>query len=40
MAKSKNLKDKEKYKIIEEELRKFNNLIEGHKELLAAMGKL
>ena len=40
MAKSRSLKDKEKYKIVEEELRKFNNLIKGHRELLAAMGKL
>jgi len=40
MAKSRSLKDKEKYKIVEEELNKFNRLIEGHRELLEAIGKL
>ncbi len=40
MVKSENLSDKEKYKIVEKELRKFNNLIEGHRGLLFAIGKL
>ena len=40
MAKSENSKDKEKYKIAEIELEKFNKLIEGHKKLLLAIGRL
>ncbi len=40
MAKLKNLKDKEKYKIVSEEIEEFNNLIKGHKKLLNAIGKL
>jgi len=40
MAKSKNLKDKIKYKIIEEELNSFNELIGNHRELLVAIGNL
>ena len=37
MAKS---RDKLRYKIIEEELAKFNKLIEGHRKLLIAIGNL
>ncbi len=40
MAKSENLSDKERYEIVEEEIIKFNSLIEGHKELLIAIGRL
>ncbi len=40
MAKSRNLKDKERYKIVAEELKKFSKLIEGHKKLLLAIGRL
>ena len=40
MAKSKNLKDEIRYKIVAEELERFNKLIEGHKKLLLAIGKL
>jgi hypothetical protein len=40
MAKSEDLKDKEKYKIVKEEIKRFNNLIEGHRNLLAAIGNL
>lgn len=37
MAKS---SDKLRYKIVEEELSKFNKLIEGHRKLLVAIGNL
>ena len=40
MAKSKNLKDKEKLKIIKKEIEKFNKLVKGHEKLLKAIGKL
>ena len=40
MVKSENLKDKEKYKILEQEIKEFNNLIKGHKKLLVAIGNL
>jgi len=40
MAKYANLKDKMRYKIVVEELAKFNKLIEGHKKLLVAIGNL
>ena len=38
MEKSGNSKDK--YKIVEEEIREFNKLIEGHRRLLQAIGEL
>ena len=40
MAKSENSKDKEKYEIVVEDINKFNKLIEGHKKLLIAIGRL
>lgn len=40
MTKSKNLKDKARCKIVVEELKKFNKLVEGHKKLLTAIGNL
>ncbi len=40
MAKSENLKDSLKYKIVSEELKEFNDLIKGHKKLLIAIGNL
>ncbi len=40
MTKSKNLKDETKYKIVAEELQKFEKLIKGHKKLLLAIGRL
>ena len=40
MAKSENSKDKEKCKIVAKELKKFSKLIEGHKKLLLAIGRL
>jgi hypothetical protein len=40
MAKSGNSKDKLKLKIVWEELNKFERLIEGHKKLLAQIGRL
>ena len=43
MAKSKNLReisDKEKYEIVAEEIKKFNNLIRGHRKILEAIGNL
>ena len=40
MTKSKNLKDEIKYKIVAEELKNFLKLIEGHKKLLMAIGRL
>ena len=38
MEKSGNSKDK--YKIVEEEIREFNKLVEGHRRLLQAIGEL
>ncbi len=32
--------DKEKYRIVSEELKRFNNLIKGHRKLLEAIAKL
>jgi len=40
MVKYENLKDKKRYKIISEELNKFNSLIKGHRKLLIAIGNL
>ncbi len=40
MEKSKDSKDKERYKIVEEEIRNFSHLVDGHRELLIAIGKL
>jgi len=40
MVKSENLKDKNKSQISEEELRILNNIIDSHKRLLTAIGKL
>jgi hypothetical protein len=40
MEKSENLKDKEKCKLVSEELRRFNDLVKGHEKLLYAIGNL
>jgi hypothetical protein len=40
MARSENSKDNEKYKIVVEELNKFEELIKGHRKLLLAIGRL
>ena len=40
MAKSEHLKDKERYNLVKEEIKRFNNLIEGHRKLLSAIGSL
>ncbi len=40
MAAPENSKDKLKLKIAEEELNKFNKLIDGHRRLLTAIGCL
>ncbi len=40
MAKSGNSKDKEKYKIVSEEIKYFNELIKEHRKILAAIGSL
>ena len=40
MGKSKSLSEKTRAKIVIEELQKFNKLVEGHKKLLEAIGKL
>ena len=40
MEKLRNLKDKGIYEVVSEELEHFNELIEGHKKLLVAIGKL
>jgi hypothetical protein len=40
MVKSKNSKDKLRYRIVSEELNEFNELIKGHKKILTAIGKL
>mgnify|MGYP001618048390 CR=1 FL=1 len=34
------LKDEQKYKIVVEELSKFNNLVKGHRKILEAIGSL
>lgn len=38
MAKLENLKDR--YLIVEEEIKEFNKLVEGHRRLLQAIGEL
>lgn len=40
MKKSGSLRDKEAYKVVSEELERFNKLIKGHEELLIAIGNL
>lgn len=40
MVKSKNLNDKEKYRIVQQELEEFSELIKGHRKLLIAIGNL
>ncbi len=40
MVKSRNLKDKEAYRIVSEELNRFNNIIRGHEKLLEAIARL
>ena len=40
MDRSKNLKDKTRYKIVIEEIERFKKLVRGHKKLLAAIGNL
>lgn len=40
MAKLENSKDKERYKIVSEEINNFNKLINGHRKLLKAIGGL
>ena len=40
MAKSENLNDKERCKVVLEELKEFNELVKGHKKLLLAIGRL
>ena len=40
MAKSENSKDKERMKIVSEEIERFKSLIKGHEKLLTAIGKL
>ena len=37
---SKDLKDKQRPKIIVEEIKKFNDLVKGHKKILEAIGSL
>ena len=40
MEKSKNSEDELRYKIVLEELARFNKLVEGHRKLLIAIGNL
>ncbi len=40
MAKSENPKDKERSKIVIEEIKEFDKLIKGHRKLLEAIGRL
>ncbi len=40
MAKSENLDDKQRLKIVSEEINRFKKLIHGHEELLYAIGEL
>jgi hypothetical protein len=40
MVKSENLSDKERLKIVSEELKEFNKLVDGHRKLLTAIGNL
>lgn len=37
---SRDLKDKQRYKIVVEEIRRFNDLVKGHKKILEAIGSL
>ncbi len=37
---SKGLKDKQRHKIVVEEINRFNELIKGHKKILEAIGNL
>jgi len=37
---SKDLKDRQRYKIVVEEINKFNELVKGHRKLLEAIGSL
>ena len=37
---SKDLKDKQRYKIVVQEVNKFNDLIKGHRKILEAIGSL
>jgi len=37
---SKDLNEKQKYKIVVEEINKFNDLIKGHRKILEAIGSL
>lgn len=39
-VKYENLRDKKIYKIVSEELKRFNKLVEGHRKLLIAIGNL
>ena len=40
LEKSGNLRDKQRYEIVLEELERFKKLVEGHKKLLDAIGSL
>lgn len=40
MEKYENLEDRQKYEIVSAELKEVNKLIQGHKKLLMAIGKL
>ncbi len=40
MEKSETLSDKERAKIVIEEIEKFNKLVKGHKKLLKSIGEL
>ena len=40
MAESKSSKDSARYKVVSEELKKFNKLVKGHEKLLKATGEL
>ena len=37
---SKDLKDRQRYKLVAEEIKKFSDLIKGHKKILEAIGNL
>jgi hypothetical protein len=37
---SKDFKDRQRYKIVVEEVNKFNELVKGHRKLLEAIGSL
>ena len=40
MVKSENLNDKQRYKIVVQEIEKFMKLIKGHEKILEAIGRL